>query len=63
MLFIQPTGAFVNIGLGPGPWRKGVKNLQNKREIRKEKKKNEREREREGKDIVDVANVLITKVR
>ena len=47
MLFIQPTGAFVNIGLGPGPWRKGVKNLQNKREIRKEKKKNERERERE----------------
>ena len=61
MLFIQPTGAFVNIGLGPGPWRKGVKNLQNKREIRKEKKT--REREREGKDIVDVANVLITKVR
>ena len=31
MLFIQPTGAFVNIGLGPGPTEEGGWNLWKKK--------------------------------
>ena len=50
MLFIQPTGAFVNIGLGTGPRTEGVKTfrMRKKSEGKKSRKRRGRRRRRRG---------------
>ena len=52
MLFIQPTGAFVNIGLGTGPRTEGVKTfrMRKKSEGKKSRKRRgRRRRKRKGR--------------